>query len=131
MKRAVVSLFLIVILTGCSSETQPIVILDGWWTPDFAKEACRIADPRFNGSEYVNVVEACKFDAAEQARDFEMVIASQFAVDPLCKGVAFAKFSGPSDSNPLFQKAHWTLILDYQPGYRNQHWSVIRRQPNG
>lgn len=130
---------------GCS-KPKPTIVLDGWWSTDFAKNACIQANQwhRENAAliaqlgcsavtacpEMMPRVEACVGDPALEAREFETELATQLAADPRCKGVRFVTFNGPADSDKAasdaMQGPHWSLLLDFKPGAREQPWNMVR-----
>lgn len=130
---------------GCS-RPKPTIILDGWWSTDFAKTGCAQASKwhRENDAliaqvgcsavtacpEMMRRVEACVSDPALEVRRFETELATQLAADPRCSGVRFVTFNGPSDSDKavsdLMQGPHWSLLLDFEPGARKQSWNMLR-----
>jgi hypothetical protein len=130
---------------GCS-KPKPTVVLDGWWSTDFAKNGCTQANQwhRENASliaqsgcaavtacpEMMRRVEACVNDPALEVSGFEIELSTQLAGDPRCSGVRFVTFNGPSDSDQavsdLMQGPHWSLLLDFEPGARRQSWNMLR-----
>ena len=130
---------------GCS-KPKPTIVLDGWWSTDFAKGACTQANEwhRSNAAlitqvgcsavtscpEMMRRVEACVSDPALEVRGFETDLATQLAADSRCNAVRFVIFNGPSDSDQAasdaMQGPHWSLLLDFEPGARKQPWNMLR-----
>lgn len=144
--RRVVPFALLVAATslGCRHH-KPTVVLDVWWSTDFAKNACQQAD-QWHGEnaaliaqvgcdavtscpEMMHRVEACLSDPAFEVRGFVTELATQLAADPHCDSVKLVILNGPTDSGKAasaVQGPHWTLQLDFEPGARKQPWSMIR-----
>jgi hypothetical protein len=134
---------LLVVLVGCS-KTSPIVVLDGWWDVDYAKNVCvsankwhkenaalisRISCDKINSCrELMPIVEACALGVVEDVRGFENNLATQFAADSECSAVQYVYFSGPTDTSKVLsdamKKQHYFLMLDYKPGAKKQQWSM-------
>ena len=140
---AVLSLLSIVI--GCD-KPNPVVVLDDWWDVDYAKNVCAaaiswnqenaklVADAGCDSvtacPEMTPRVEACKVDPVGNLNAFEMELETQFAANPLCKGIQFARFAGPGENNSTVSQAtqneHWFLSLNYVPGAHRQPWAMIK-----
>lgn len=75
-------------------------------------------------------VNACRFDNSGGVHDFEALLATAFAANPECSKITFVKFSGPQHVTSAASKAskrqHWTLMLDFTPGAKQQDWSLVR-----
>jgi len=133
------------ILTGCDEPmSDPVVVLDDWWNVVYARNACASASAwqKENaslvaqvGCESVNScpemtprVDACAFDPVGNLYTFETALETQFAANPLCKGVRLVSYKGPHDENlsgdDAMEKSHWTLSLDYIPGVPKQPWAM-------
>src|SRR5262249_24069311 len=65
-----------------------------------------------------------------QARVFEDRLMTRFAINPSCKGAAFARYDGPNGKTPsvsdrsVLDRPHWTLIIDFVVGASTQFWSL-------
>jgi hypothetical protein len=134
-----------VAVAGCT-KAKPVVIPDGWWSADFAKETCTQANEwhRENAPliaqvgcsavtacpEMIRRVEACATDVVQSVREFETELATQLAADPACSTVSFARFNGPDDADQAaadaMQGPHWSLMLFFEPGAARQSWSMLR-----
>lgn len=147
MRKRRLSLIAAVILVSIScSKPKPTIVLDRWWSIDFAKNACEQANQWHQqnaaliaqvGCEAVTScpelmprVEACISDPAIEVRDFETELATQLAADPNCAAVQLVIYDGHDDSekgvSESVQGPHWQLSLDFEPGDRKQHWAMIR-----
>ena len=144
MKQHGILSFLLVVLVGCS-KPAPVVVLDGWWSADFAKETCLRANEwhRENAAliskvgcdkitscrEMMPVVEACVLDPVQDVRRFENDLATEFASNAECRSVQFVHFSDPNESRKVasdaMQKQHYSLSLDFSPGARRQQWKML------
>lgn len=125
------------------SETDsPTVVIDGWWSGDYAENGCEQA----NSWMRMNRAEVSKFGCAAvagcselmprylacttglapkaQARNYEDNLMTQFAINPNCKGVKFSKFSSGTDRARGLSGSHWTLMIDYVVGSKRQHWTL-------
>jgi hypothetical protein len=138
-------LILAATVMGCS-RPKPTIVLDAWWSTDFAKNTCTQADQwhRENAEfiaqvgcsevaacpEMMRRVEACAVDPAGGVREFETELATQLAADSRCNAVRFVIFNGPTDADKTVSDAmrgpHWFLLLDFEPGTRKQPWKMLR-----
>ena len=141
--------FAAIIASGCSkpdSNMVSVLVLDGWWNADFAKETCEQADTwhRENAAlirqvgcpavtacaEMMVRVKACAVDPVVEVRDFESELATKLAADPACGGIQLVRFQGPGnvdDATADAMKApHWSLQLQFVPGSRKQAWTMLR-----
>jgi hypothetical protein len=152
MKQAwTLSLLLIVALVGCN-KPKPVVVLDGWWNADYAKETCRHANEWYRENtkfisevgcdkttscrEMMPIVEACALDPVQDVRIFEEKLATAFASNPECESVQVVLFKNPYEgskvaSDALHEKHNWVLGLDYNPGARKQKWWMERPPYHG
>ena len=141
----ILSFLLIVVLVGCSKPT-PVVVLDGWWNVDYAKNACESAnkwhqenaalisqvgcDQVASCRELMPIVEACALGVVEDVRRFENDLTTEFAANAECRSVQFVYFSGPDNTSKMvsdaMKKQHYLLMLYYKPGARKQQWSMKR-----
>jgi hypothetical protein len=124
-----------------------IVVLDSWWSHDYAKNACSQAESwyKYNRDDISNFgckqvdscpemmarFTACVVDPIPEVVSFEDKLATQFAVNRQYAGVFFAQFSGPHAQikdgvRDAMQKPHYTLIIDHTPGLPKQSWSLQR-----
>src|SRR5450755_264609 len=131
-------------LAGCGEPT-PVVVLDGWWNADFARETCRHAKEwsRENAAligqagcervascrEMLPIVEACAVDPVQDVRRFENDLATEFASSAECHSVHLVHFGDPKESSraasDAMQKAYYSLSLDFKPGARKQQWRML------
>jgi len=131
--------------TACG-KPKPTVVLDSWWSVDYAKTACAQANQwnRENASlisqvgcsavtacpEMMPRVEACGSDPSPEVLGFETELATELAANPGCSGVRFVTFEGPGKADKavsdLMQGPHWSLLLDFEPGARKQSWNMLR-----
>lgn len=100
---------------ACRRESQPTVVIDSWWTVDFARNSCRS-------------VSACGFDKDNpgNVHDYINNLKAQFAVAAVCRGVTVLDYRGPSyKTNPDMPKEYESLIVDYVPNESAQNFSII------
>jgi hypothetical protein len=139
---------LVIVSSVQGDERLPTIVLDSWWSEDFAKTTCeqalgwhkenRAVIPKVGCAtvtacpETMPIVEACQpsFPIAD-VRDFEDRLITFMATNPTCKGVHIVRYSGPArENNVAASKAtsgqHWTLLIDYVPGAKQQSWSLDR-----
>lgn len=99
----------VVTMGGGCSKPKPTIVLDGWWSTDYAKNSCTSANQWYRESataiaqlgcavvtacpEMMPRVDACRGDPALEVRGFETELATQLAADPRCSGVRFGMFS--------------------------------------
>jgi hypothetical protein len=144
-QHGILSLLLIVVLVGCGKPT-PVVVLNGWWNVDYAKNGCESAnkwhqenaalisqvgcDQVASCRELMPIVEACALGVVEDVRRFENDLTTEFAANAECRSVQFVYFSGPDNTNKMvsdaMKKQHYLLMLYYKPGARKQQWSMKR-----
>ncbi len=137
--------FVAAMFTACG-KPKPTVVLDSWWSVDYAKTACAQANQwnRENASlisqvgcsavtacpEMMPRVEACGSDPSPEVLGFETELATELAANPGCSGVRFVTFEGPGKADKavsdLMQGPHWSLLLDFEPGARKQSWNMLR-----
>ena len=149
-QHRILTALLVVIFAACG-KPSPVVVLDGWWNTDFAKEACRSANVwhRENAAlisqvgcdkvtacpETMPVVEACVLDPVQDVRTFENDLATEFASNAECRSVQFVYFSDPKSSSKAssdaMAKPHYSLSLDFTPGARRQQWKMISSPKSG
>ena len=99
---------------GCQRQSQPTVVLDNWWTVDFARSGCQ----RQN---------ACGFDKENPAgvQDYINSLKAQFAAASICRGVTVLDFRGPGQKNPETPNYSEKLIIDYSPNKASQTFSIM------
>src|SRR4029453_15536283 len=136
----------LVVLGPSKAYSEPVVVVDSWWSGDYAKHGCEQAKSfmkenrdRINryGCEAVTTCSllmpqysACSSDPAAQARSFEDELMSQFAINRDCKGTTFARYYGASVKASealqaaLNDKNHQTLIIDFVAGMSTQAWTM-------
>ena len=139
------SFALMAALGGCNKPT-PVVVLDGWWNADYAKNRCESAKAwQRENAEFISqfgcekvtscpdmmpIVEACVLDPVQDVRMFEDKLATEFAANPDCSAVQFIRFTSPDEkskaASDALQEQHWMLMLDYSPGAQKQYWSMVR-----
>jgi hypothetical protein len=108
------------IVTGCSEDsnrTDRIVVLDSWWSLDYAKNSC---------------LNACANDPGPEVGAFFGQLAAQLASNTQCKGIQIVKYDGPNSATSsaaadTLAKPHKTLIVDYTPGSPKQAWGWCRK----
>jgi hypothetical protein len=146
--RPLTPLVLLVAATsiGCS-KPKLTVVLDSWWSTEFAKEACTRANQWYQENatliarvgckavtacpEMMPRVEACVVDPTPEVRGFEAELATQLAADLRCDAIHFVTFNGPaqnSDKGGIKHSTgpHWSLQLDFEPGAQKQPWGLLR-----
>jgi hypothetical protein len=109
-------LLMLLLSLGCQKKESTIIVLDGWWNVDYAKNGCQMSG-------------GC-VDPTYEVHDFESQIASHVASDATCQGVQFVRLNNPKDNDPAVAKAmalpHWFLMLNYNVGERKQSWNMHR-----
>jgi hypothetical protein len=141
---ASIVLLLALATAGCT-KPELVVVLDGWWNADFAKNSCTQAKKWYEENaalitqfgcakivacpEMMRRFEACIVDPVQEVRQFEIELATQFAADPHCNGVRFVSFKGPTDNpkaDEAMQGPYFMLGLDFEPGALEQHWWMVK-----
>lgn len=122
MKALIVVLLLTVFLEACRREPvidDPIIVLDDWWSYDYAKNACQLGHL------------ICQDDARGDVTAFENKFITEFGVNPDCKGLKAVRFGGPmakSDNKAIVSERHWSLSFNIMPDERiKQNWQLIDR----
>jgi len=133
-----------------AARAEPVVVVDGWWSGDFAKAGCEQAKKYMQENRSLinqfgcDAVTACLDmmprytactvgDPVAVVQNFETDLMSQFAINPACRGATFFRYHGPSvtpsaEQQAEISKPHWALIIDYTVGLSAQSWSL---QNNG
>jgi hypothetical protein len=132
-----------------ADQRSPNVVIDSWWSADYAQKSCEQAKTFINDETESRIrnfgcgaVAACPeamarlvactsgADPKAQAHTFEDRLMTQFAIDPSCKGAAFARDYGPDGKSPsaaeqaLMNRPHWQLSIDFAAGSPTQSWSL-------
>jgi hypothetical protein len=109
-----------------SARDDKVVIVDGWWSKDYAKSACTLALPKTAEEQ-----SACALgdpDYGYGAAPFLQGVASSMTTDPNCVGVTVSYFWSPKSTSKETlareEKPHKALIVDYVPGYDQQNWDL-------
>jgi len=147
--RAAILIAALPFLFSCNknptAKTSRVVILDSWWDVDYAKNVCRQSKNYFEQSradikqfgcdqvsgcsESSKIRDACLLDDSGGIRDFETILATNFATNPQCKGVEFIKANGPGQNSKAqsvaLQGDNWSLSIDYIPGQEKQSWALL------
>jgi hypothetical protein len=146
--RSFVKLLIVTMLTiiavGFAHANEPTVLIDGWWSGDYAKNGCEQATSWMNekrsliNREGCDAVAACTdvmpryvacttsaVGAAGEARNYETDLMTQFATKQNCKGASFARLYSSSDHVAAMDAPHWTLIIDYVVGSPIQDWTLV------
>ena len=137
--------------TACSEDsnrTDRIVVLDSWWSLDYAKNSCEQATQWYRGSrddikqlgcdavtacqENMPRVNACANDPGRAVHQFFDQVAAQLASNTQCKGIQVVKYDGPNSATSAamantMAKPHRALIVDYTPGSPKQAWRLCRK----
>jgi hypothetical protein len=131
-----------------AARRNPAVVVDGWWSGDYAQKACEQAksfpdqetESRIRNSgcgaipgcpEMMARSAACTAasDPKAQASRFEDRLMREFAAAPTCKGAAFARYRGPDAQSSavdeaIMRKPHWEFSVDFVAGAWAQSWSL-------
>jgi len=114
------------LLAACGAATsESVIVLDDWWSVDFAKATCR--DANFNGSWITSCASA---GPLREVGSFEDEITTQFAAHTACAGVSIVRYEGPlvassKATTEAISKPHWSFSMNFIPGARRQEWSMI------
>jgi hypothetical protein len=131
-----------------AEQRNAAVVMDGWWSGDYARKACEQAKAPMDDDTMSRIrnfgcgsvagcpeamahLTACTSnDPKLLASQFEDRLMTQFAINPDCKGAAFARYDGPDGKDPsaaeqaLMRRPHWELSVDFFPGSGTQSWSL-------
>jgi hypothetical protein len=131
-----------------SGQGNLAVVVDSWWSGDYAKEGCEQAKSyMWENRSLINQigcqsVTACTDmmprylacttgpDPNVQAHQYEDRLMTQFAINPSCEGATFARYYGSDNKTPsaaeraVLDKSHWALIIDFVVGASKQSWSL-------
>jgi hypothetical protein len=110
-------------LAACE-KGKPVVILDAWWSEDYAEEACS-HDKRLGREN-----SACATDVRGVVRDFETELQTELATDERSNAFTFLVYYGPEHTSGSTLRAmakatarpHWMLGIDFVPGRAKQSW---------
>jgi hypothetical protein len=112
-------LILLFCLTGiaatAAASAEPVIVVDEWWTSDYAASGCFAADGCLNPKE--------------RAADFEDALAAQMAATPTCRTTTIFRFKSPGAAmsraaQDAMAKSHFTLIVDFTVGVVEQRWTL-------
>jgi hypothetical protein len=127
---------------------ERVLVLDAWWTLDYAKSACLQARAyQKQNSEIITKLgcatvtactemlprmNACANDPSADVALFFRELNAQLASRAECNGIQVASYGGPSSANSLatqtaMTKPHKTLIVDFVPGMTLQSWSLTEK----
>ena len=150
--RSLLATLLSAATLGCRDDGPRIVILDGWWSRDFAAHACAQAlsgqgeqggpiaqagceavqgcPPAMPAMPAMPALLACASDGARTlAKTFDRRVLRALAGEPACAGVTMARHDGPGEQDvgalDLARRPHWTLAVDYRPGLDRQGWTLL------
>lgn len=122
MKSKNAFLAILLMVVACDKAAQRTVVIDNWWTIDYAKSACRMdksicPDPNDPGGvlAYIDALKA------------------QFAASPTCQGVAVFDYRGPNAERPSGMPTddnREQLIIDYHPGHSAQPFTIMGKPSN-
>jgi hypothetical protein len=136
-------------ISAGADQRNPTVVVDSSWSGDYAKSGCEQAKSFMNDEteslirnfgcgavaacpEVMARLVACTSgaDPKTQAYQFEDRLMTQFAINPSCKGAAFARDSGPDGmtrsaaEEAIMSRPHWELSIDFVVGSPTQAWSL-------
>jgi hypothetical protein len=137
------SLALLAALAGCS-KPEPVIVLDGAWDVESARNACAGASDwfqensaliaRFGCERFIScqpmtvIVNACRRDPDQQVQEFEAELAAEFAAAAECASVHLVNLASPNERNmtasDAMKRQHWNLGLDFSPGAPKQQWTM-------
>lgn len=105
------------LLSGCGRSSGPTIVLDRWWTIDYAKLACAQLAPK---QDY----ESC----LGEVRTFESELVTQLAATAACNSVRVFVYGGEGNSTAyeaIKAGGYWNLSFNFVPGERNQKWVML------
>ena len=126
--RGIVALSLALAASTCAAKEPKVIVLDGWWTIDYAKNACRLTLERRSPFEDEKVLAACSSNPEVEAATFLTSIQTEFASSAQCHGLLLGGYFGPkAPVSPALAKAasgeKAMLMVDYVPGLGpRQNW---------
>ncbi len=130
-------------LISCG-EPEPIIVVDGWWNVDFARNACKTAANElkdkadeinlFGCKESTNcpanraVIEACQPDPGKDVAQFQTAMMNALKSDPRCNGIRILYYDHPKTVNKevvyAMDRKYNALLLNFVPGREKQSWSL-------
>lgn len=134
-------------ILGTTLESPRRIVVDSWWSADMARGTCANATEWLKSNresiallgcdilascpELKPVAEACALrDPGADWADFEDEMATAFATDASCKGIALFNFAGPGKASRETAAAmagpHWFLMVNFVPGHTNQEWTMVQ-----
>lgn len=142
--------------TACSEDsnrTDRIVVLDSWWSLDYAKNSCEQATQWYRGSrddikqlgcdavtacqENMPRVNACANDPGREVHQFFDQVAAQLASNTQCKGIQVVKYDGPNSATSAAMASQsadrglhaWLTKTGLGAGVERWHLHGGRRRP--
>lgn len=106
--------FASLLICGCHKQA-PTIAIDNWWTVDYARNSCQIAN-------------TCGLDKDNPGgvQDYINSVKAQFAAASSCQGVTVLDYRGPAyKNNPVEPDEKETLIIDYVPNQSVQHFAIM------
>lgn len=141
------------IVTACSEDsnrTDRIVVLDSWWSLDYAKQSCQQAtqwlqqnrdlinqlgcDAVTSCKELMPRVNACANDPGPEVLQFFDQLAAQLASNTQCKGVTVVKYDGSMLIRMLDMKGRVAINCRLKLEKERRQWtcsSLIHGSSNG
>jgi hypothetical protein len=125
---------------------EPTVLVDGWWSGDWAEGGCDQAKIWMEGArklineigcEAANICPkmmprytACMtaHDPKDLAHSFEDEVMTQFAINPNCKGAQITRYVGPVqalEKMEVLGSKRWKLTINYEVGETTQRWFLL------
>jgi hypothetical protein len=105
MNRISVGIVLLAVPLATMAKAPTLVLLNGAWTGSMAVEWCR---PEMR--------DACRTDALDRARAFELKLKTQFAAVDACKGVQLGDYvEYLNDPHRDRDQDYWYMSVDFTP----------------
>lgn len=137
--------FAIVALLSAPAFAADPLVVDEWWSRDYAKNMCdgAIKEQREDAGiiaqfgcdqvtscpEFKAISEACVLDERGRVVAFEDALVTSFASNFLCSGVAVYVVTDPKMPKPEVSKVlaspHWSYQTNFKPGSGAQSWQLI------
>ena len=116
---------------GCKQHKLPrAVVVDEWWSNDYAVEAGWSACKRDGLSDQYCNSKPVTDDYRQEEGQFTEAFSTAFQADTTCSGITLAVYRGPDGENSQASKimfreeGYWSFQVNFDPGAKTQRWQM-------